>query len=72
MFKLIEEQGCKNKDNKMDFLSEKCASRKAKLAFLSFVVRELLTFEFCCVESIPPWAINQKILPGPNRVKANI
>ena len=23
----------------------------------------------CCVESIPPWAINQKILPGPNRVK---
>ena len=56
----------------MDFLSEKCASRKAKLAFLSIVVRELLTFEFCCVESIPPWAINQKILPGPNRVKANI
>ena len=22
----------------------------------------------CCVESIPPWAVNQKILPGPNRV----
>ena len=23
----------------------------------------------CCVESISPWAINQKILPGPNRVR---
>ena len=22
----------------------------------------------CCVESIPPCAVNQKILPGPNRV----
>ena len=26
----------------------------------------------CCVESIPPWAINQKILPGPNRVKVQL
>ena len=29
----------------LDFLSENCASREEKMDFLSFVVRELLTFE---------------------------
>ena len=26
--------------------------------------------QICCVDLIPPWAINQKILPGPNRVNS--
>ena len=54
----------------LDFLSENCASREAKTDFLSFVVRELLTFEFVVSNRFPYWAINQKILPGPNRVNS--
>ena len=36
--------------------------------FLSFVIRELLTFECVVSNRSPLWAINQKNLPGPNRV----
>ena len=52
----------------LDFFSENWASRGAKTNFLSFLIRELLPFEFAA-SNRSPWAINQKILPGPNRVK---
>ena len=35
--------------------------------FLSFVIREILTFEVV-VSNRSPWAINQKIFPGPDKV----
>ena len=53
-----------------DFFSENCASRGAKTNFLCFVIRELLTFE-CVASNRSPCAINQKILPGQNRVKGH-
>ena len=67
MLKLIEDQGCNSNDKKFRLLIRKLSFSWSKNVFLFFVIRELLTFE--CVASIdPPWAINQKILPGPNRV----
>ena len=38
----------------LDFLSENRASREAKTDFLSFVVQELLTFEFVVSNRFPP------------------
>ena len=35
------------------------------------LIRELLTFECVVSNRSPPWANNQKFLPGPNRVKAS-
>ena len=44
----------------LDFLSENCASRGAKMDFLSFVIRELLTFEFVVSNRSPPRPIIKK------------
>ena len=45
----------------LDFLSENCASRGAKTDFLSFVVRELLTFEFIVSNRSPPGPLIEKV-----------
>ena len=45
----------------LDFLSKNLASREAKTDFLSFVVRELLTFEFVVSNRSPPGPLIKKI-----------
>ena len=52
----------------LDFWSENLASCGAKTDFLSVVILELLTNELCRIDT--PSAVNQKILPGPNRVNS--
>ena len=44
----------------LDFFSENLASREAKTDFLSFVVRELLTFEFVVSNRCPPGPLIKK------------
>ena len=44
----------------LDFLSENWASREAKTDFLSFVVRELLTFEYVVSNRSPPGPLIKK------------
>ena len=44
----------------LDFLSENRASREAKTDFLSFVVWELLTFEFVVLNQSPPGPLIKK------------
>ena len=46
MFKLIDDQGCKHNDKKCGLFVRKLSFFRSKNGFLSFVVRELLTFEF--------------------------
>ena len=44
----------------LDFMSENLASREAKTDFLSFIVRELLTFEFVVSNRSPPGPLIKK------------
>ena len=69
MFKLIEDQGCKHKDKKFGLFVRKLSFSRSKNGFFIFCSSGVTNVWICCVESIPPWTINQKILPGPNRVK---
>ena len=69
MFKLIEDQGCKHNDKKFGIFVRKLSFSRSKNGFFIFCSLGVINVWICCVESIPPWAINQKILPGPNRVK---
>ena len=68
MFKLIEDQGCKYNDKKFRLFVRKLSFSWNKNWFFIFCNSEVIDVRMRCVESIPPWAINQKILPGPNRV----
>ena len=66
--KLIEDQGCKYYDKKFGLFVKKLSFSWSKSRFFIFCTSGVINVWMCCVESIPPWAINQKILPGPNRV----
>ena len=67
MLKLIRDQDSEYNDKKFGLFVRKLSFSWSKNGFLSFVIRELLAFE-CVVSNQSPWAINQKILLGPNRV----
>ena len=69
MIKSIEDQGCKHNDKKFGLFVRKLSFSRSKNGFFIFCSSGVINVRICCVESIPPWAINQKILPGPNRVK---
>ena len=69
MFKLIEDQGCKHNEKKFGLFVRKLSFSKSKNGFFILCSLGVINVWICCVESIPPWAINKKILPGPNRVK---
>ena len=54
MSKLIQNQGCKYNDKKVRLFSKNKVARGAKTNFLSFVIRELLTFECAVLNRSPP------------------
>ena len=68
MSKLIEDQSCKCNDKKFKLFVKKLSFSWSKNGFFISCIRELLRLNVLC-RIDPPWAINQKILPGPNRVK---
>ena len=67
--KLIEDQGCKYNNKKFRLFVKKLSFSYSKNGFFIFcnlgVIKRLNVL--CRID--PLWAINQKILPGPNRVK---
>ena len=68
ILKLIEDQGCKYNEKKFRLFDKKLSFSWSKNGFFIICNSGVIKVWMCCVESIPPWAINQKILPGPNRV----
>ena len=60
MFRLIEDQGCKHNDKKFGLFVRKLSFSRSKNGFLSFVVRELLTFEFVVSIRSPPGPLIKK------------
>ena len=69
MLKLIEDHDCKHNDKKFGFFVKKLSFSWSKNGFFIFCNSGVTNARICCVESIPPWAINQKVFPGPNKVK---
>ena len=67
--KLIEDQGCKFYDKRFGLFVKNLSFSWNKKGFFIFCNSGVFNVWMCCVESIPPWTINQKILPGSNRVK---
>ena len=69
MLKLIEHQGFKYNDKRFELFVRKLSFSWSKSGFFIFCNMRGINVEMCCVESIPFWDINHKILPAPNKIR---